>query len=159
MLTSRDPAVRQEGIRATARLTGRGYLADSIFYEDRFYTPPDRRTPSYTTGAVADGSKITFFIPAFRWNYTALQSILEHEMIHWWQHRLRGWHRDDPIEVEWREMQAYKYQVESPTFARAPLDFRYGTIWSFRDHIVAYRSHLGILMVTPGCAEASGCKK
>ena len=159
MLTSRDPAVRQEGIRATARLTGRGYLADSIFYEDRFYTPPDRRTPSYTTGAVADGSKITFFIPAFRWNYTALQSILEHEMIHWWQHRLRGWHRDDPIEVEWREMQAYKYQVESPTFARAPLDFRYGTIWSFRDHIVAYRNHLGILMVTPGCAEASGCKK
>jgi hypothetical protein len=38
-----------------------------------------------------------------------------------------------------RELAAYKFQVESNAFRRAPVDFQRGTIRSFQMHIDAYR--------------------
>lgn len=133
----KDPKTRQEGLRAMARSVDRGYMANDIYYKDQFYVNSDGGIEPYT-GAVTQGRIITFYKPAFYWDYDALVSDLEHEVIHWHQYRQRGGAKTHVQMLE-RELAAYKFQVESNAFRRAPVDFQRGTIRSFQLHIDAYR--------------------
>jgi RHS repeat-associated protein len=133
----KDPTTRQEGLRAMARSVERGYMANDIYYKDQFYVNSDGGIEPYT-GAVTQGRIITFYKPAFYWDYDALVSDLEHEVIHWHQYRQRGGAKNHVQMLE-RELAAYKFQVESNAFRRAPVDFQRGTIRSFQMHIDAYR--------------------
>ncbi|WP_439899616.1 RHS repeat-associated core domain-containing protein [Pseudomonas aeruginosa] len=72
----KDPKTRQEGLRAMARSVDRGYMANDIYYKDQFYVNSDGGIEPYT-GAVTQGRIITFYKPAFYWDYDALVSDLE----------------------------------------------------------------------------------
>jgi RHS repeat-associated protein len=149
-----DPETREAGLRAMAVSTKRGYLAKDIFYKDG-YAIDQYGEPELFTGASVSRGKITFYRPAFEWNYAALQSILEHEMIHWHQYQLRGAARSD-LEVARRELPAYVYQVESPTFKLTPIEFQRGIIRGFNINIQNYRSLTETIRFVP-CSDIAAC--
>lgn len=74
---------------------------------------------------------ITFYATAFRWNYRAIVSIMDHEYFHYQWTRDNGrFYETDSIENNVHELGAYQAQMRSANFRLAPLDFQTGTIGS-----------------------------
>lgn len=131
-----DPGTFQEGLRVMARYQGYSAPVEHLTYTDgckvrttrtgrRYY---DRSvvadvTPNPTGGAPF----VTFYKPSTTWrSYHALASIMDHEAVHFFQHRKELVAGRTSRQVE---LPAYEYQFSRPSFEAAPAMFQ----WRMRE--------------------------